>query len=209
MNQVELLNILKKFVPAGTEILCSKILIYYGIHLHISKPRKSKYGDYRPPVYGQKHRISLNNDLNEYAFLITFLHETAHLTNFMKNGLFVMPHGTEWKNEFKRVSTPFIDMNVMPSDVIYALKNYLSNPAASSCSDPLLFKTLRKYDKETNWMLVEEIPPQVPFVLQDGREFIKIEKHKTRFSCIEVISGKKFIIPGLMQCKPKIVRLNE
>jgi hypothetical protein len=56
----------------------------YRVHLTITKQRKSVLGDYRHPGRGANHRISINGNLNKYEFLITFLHELAHLLTFEK-----------------------------------------------------------------------------------------------------------------------------
>jgi hypothetical protein len=51
---------------------------------------------------------------------------------------------------------------------------------------------------------VEEIPMGLNFETQDGRVFKKLEKMRTRYRCTEIRSGKIFLVPGLMQCKPKV-----
>ncbi len=202
MKVDQLLHILKKYLPDGMEHYAAEILVHYKIQLHIKNPRSTKYGDYRAPLPGENHRISLNRDLNSYAFLITFMHEVAHLLNFEKFGHKVNPHGAEWKQYFQLVSKPVLEKKVLPHDVGYALSKYLINPAASSCSDPMLFRTLRKYDADSSWVLVEEIPMHAPFELQDGKQFVKIEKNRTRYTCKEIRSGRIYLVPGLAQCKP-------
>ena len=59
----------------------------------VKKSRSSKYGDYRPPLKGSNHLITINYDMNKYAFLITLVHEIAHLTNWNKHKDKVKPHG--------------------------------------------------------------------------------------------------------------------
>lgn len=201
MTRDQLTRILKKYLPEGMEHYASEILVYYKIQLHITKPRLSKYGDYTPPSPGENHRISLNKDLNPYAFLITFMHEVAHLLNFEKNGNRVNPHGNEWKQYFKSISQPVLEKQILPNDVGHALGRYLLNPAASSCSDPHLFRTLKKYDADQSWVLVEEIPMQNAFVMRDGRKFIKLNKNRTRYTCKEVSTGRIYLVPGLAQCR--------
>jgi hypothetical protein len=201
MTRTELENILKKFVPDGAEKYATDLLVRHKIQLHIKPPRSTKYGDYRPPLLGEDHRISLNRDLNQYAFMVTFLHEVAHLLNHELYRGRVMPHGAEWKKQFKVVSLPIFELNVLPVDVRNALGHYLSNPAASSCSDPQLFRTLRKYDPEGSALLVEEIPFHSRFKLQDGRQFLKISKNRTRYTCKEVSTGRIYLVPGLATCE--------
>ncbi|MCC7297671.1 MAG: SprT-like domain-containing protein [Bacteroidia bacterium] len=200
MTRGQLIQILQKFMPAGSLEYAADLLIRHQIQLHIKKPRATKYGDYRPPLPGEKHRISLNNDLNEYAFLVTFLHEVAHLLNFEKYGTKVSPHGLEWKHQFQRVSIPVFEANILPGDIRNSLGKYLGNPAASSCSDPQLFRTLRKYDNEKQ-VLVEELPLNTIFRMKDGREFIKLQKNRTRYTCKELRSGRVYLVPGLAACE--------
>jgi hypothetical protein len=91
-------------------------------------------------------------------------------------------------------------MQILPQDVRNSLARYLSNPAASSCSDPNLFRTLRKYDANPK-VLVEEIPMNTRFRMHDGREFIKGAKNRTRYTCREVSSGRIYLVPGLAHCE--------
>ncbi len=196
----ELLLILKKYLPEGSADYAHDLLWKYGIQLRIKKPRTTKLGDYRPPKPGEAHRISINKDLNQYAFLVTFLHETAHLINFDKRGFKVMPHGLEWKQEFQIVTKPMLSETILPKDVQHALDRYLKNPKASSCTDPYLFKTLRGYDqKPDHLVLVESIPFQTLFKTKDGRVFRKIDKLRSRFRCVEEKTGKIYLVPGLME----------
>jgi len=196
----ELLVILKKYLPEGSADYAHDILWKYGIQLRIKKPRATKLGDYRPPQPGEAHRISINKDLNKYAFLVTFLHETAHLINFEKRGFKVQPHGLEWKQEFQLVTKPMLHETILPNDVQNALHRYLKNPKASSCTDPFLFKTLRNYDDRPDYMvLLESIPLQTVFRTKDGRIFTKVEKMRSRYRCVENQTGKIYLVPGLLE----------
>ena len=200
MAHSELLVILKKYLPEGSADYAHDILWKYGIQLRIKKPRATKLGDYRPPQPGEAHRISINKDLNKYAFLVTFLHETAHLINFEKRGFKVQPHGLEWKQEFQLVTKPMLHETILPNDVQNALHRYLKNPKASSCTDPFLFKTLRNYDDRPDYMvLLESIPLQTVFRTKDGRIFTKVEKMRSRYRCVENQTGKIYLVPGLLE----------
>ena len=199
-----LLQTLEKYLPQGSAQYAHDLLWKYGIQLHIKKPRKTKLGDYRPPRTGEPHRISVNNDLNPYSFLITFLHETAHLINFEKNGHKVKPHGGEWKSEFYEVSKPILVDSYLPNDVLTAVSNYVKNPAASSCTSPELVRTLKQYDirKELH-LLVENIQEGAQFYIGD-RLFERGPKLRSRFRCKEIVTGKWYFVPGLMEVKPKL-----
>src|SRR5688572_6926605 len=129
---------LKPFLPAGTEQYVAEFLIEKVVHFTVTKDRKSKYGDYRQPYKGKPHLISVNGTLNKYAFLITTLHEMAHLTAYEKYRNSIPPHGPEWKQEFQEVFKPVMELNILPMDVTLAVRNYLKNLKASSCSDDAL-----------------------------------------------------------------------
>ena len=198
-----LLDTLNKYLPKDTAGYAHDILWKYGIQLHIKKPRKTKLGDYRPPRNGEPHRISINNNLNPYSFLVTFLHATAHLINFEKNGFKVAPHGVEWKFEFQSISKPIMSEDILPEDVTRAVNGYLSNPKASSCTSPELVRTLRRYDESIKTVLVEMLPEGAEFYIEN-RLFIRGAKLRSRYRCIEAARGKAFLVPALMEVIPKV-----
>ncbi|MBA4139226.1 MAG: SprT-like domain-containing protein, partial [Segetibacter sp.] len=166
----------------------------YKVHLTITRERKSILGDYRNAVNSRNHRISVNGNLNLYSFLITLLHELAHLLTFDKYGNRVQSHGKEWKSLFSQLLARFIKNKIFPADIEKELIASLSNPAASSCAEDGLMRVLRRYDsKPDGQMLVEEIPPQNLFKLKDGRVFKKGEKLRKRYRCEEVGSKKVYL----------------
>lgn len=168
----------------------------------ISGNRKSKFGDYRPPFAGKGHRISVNFNLNKYAFLITTVHEFAHLKTWTEHKGRVKPHGLAWKNNFKILMHPFFAMDFFPEDVKRAIASYLSNPGASSCSDLNLFRTLQKYDEiKENHMVIEHLPEKALFSISSGRIFKKGEKLRKRYRCVEESSGRVYLFNPLAEVK--------
>src|ERR1700750_1178375 len=89
---------LQDYLPVGTYDAVIDFLNKYRVHLTVSRERKSILGDYRHRTQADNHRISINGNLNKYAFLITLLHELAHLLTFEQFGNRVMSHGKEWKH---------------------------------------------------------------------------------------------------------------
>src|SRR5690606_28997724 len=120
-------NKLKNFVPPGTELMLAGWIVKFGVRFKISKPRATKLGDFRPAINGKPHRISVNGNLNQYAFLITSMHEFAHLGCWLKHKNQVAPHGEEWKEIFKVILTPLISNDVFPEDIKNALLQYIKN----------------------------------------------------------------------------------
>ncbi len=197
MTKVELEQKIRKFVPDGTETYVVELLIRYKVQLKLNKPRSSKYGDYRSPMRSDNyHRITVNKDLNPYAFLTTFLHEVAHLTAFEKFRDKIDPHGKEWKEEFKILLHPVVMHHQLPDDIHKALKHYMHDPSASSCSDKGLMKVLALYDKDHKAFL-EQIPEGSHFRLETGRVFIKGKKLRSWYQCFELPNKKEYRISGI------------
>ena len=190
---------LEPFLPQFTEKYVAKFLIKKVVHFTVSKKRISKYGDYRQPFKGKPHRISVNGDLNQYAFLITTLHEMAHLTTFEKYGNSVPPHGNHWKKEFQIITAPILEKNILPVDITLALKNYLINAKASSCSDDKLNRVLRRYDKNRG-ITLEELIFGDSFEL-NGRIYVKGKKLRKRYECEDPNTEKRYRILGLAEVK--------
>ena len=194
---------LQFYLPAGSFEDVLYYLQHYQVHLTISRKRQSILGDYRHAHSDKNHRISVNGNLNTYAFLITLLHELAHLFTYEKFGHRVQAHGREWKDEFGKILAKFILKKIFPPDIEKALLNTLKNPAASSCGDEKLLRVLHHYDKkEVGLQLVEQLTEGALFVIKGGRIFKKGEKIRKRFKCVEVKTGRFFLFNAMYEVQP-------
>lgn len=193
-------EILSKYIPLTAAPLVAKWIDFYKCDFKISRSRNSKFGDYRPPQRGHGHKISVNYNLNTYAFLVTTVHEFAHLVTWKEFEQSAKPHGIEWKQNFKRMMQPFFDMEVFPEKIKIAVSNYLENPAASSCSDTNLFKALSAFDeKPAGAFTVEQLNENDIFVLKNGRTFKKLAKIRKRYRCVEVKSGLIYLFSPIAE----------
>lgn len=177
--------ILKRFLPANSlDMVCDSIK-NENINLRITASRSTRLGDFRPPKQsGDPFRISLNHDLNPYQFLITFVHELAHLKVFQQYKNKVKAHGHEWKQWFQVLMTPYFDSAIFPTDLRDELVRYLNNPKASSGSDLSLTRCLQHYDtKQRTNPTVEEIAIGTVFKIPNGRTFRKGERLRKRYKC--------------------------
>ncbi|HAO47086.1 MAG TPA: SprT-like domain-containing protein [Ferruginibacter sp.] len=191
---------LQSYLPPGTFDDVLYYLQHYKVHLTITRQRQSILGDYRHAFDGRAHRISVNGNLNPYAFLITLLHELAHLFTYEQYGHRVQAHGKEWKNEFSKVLAKFLLKKVFPADIEKALMNTLQNPAASSCGDEKLLRVLHHYDvKKEGTHLVEQIPEGAHFIIKGGRVFQRGEKIRKRYKCTEVKTGKVYLFSAVYE----------
>ena len=185
---------LQNYLPPGTGDAVMSYLHQYKVHLTVSKERKSILGDYRHRTSHSNHRISVNGNLNHYSFLITLLHELAHLLTFEQYGNRVQAHGKEWKTIYGKMLRQFVQHKIFPGDIEKELMQSLKNPAASSCAEDGLLRVLRKYDaKESHHRLLEELVANSLFRIHDGRVFQKGEKLRKRFKCKEVKTGKLYL----------------
>ena len=185
---------LKTYLPEGSFDDVLYYLQHYKVHLTITRERKSVLGDYRNSFADKNHRISVNGNLNKYSFLITLLHELAHLFTYERFGHRVQAHGAEWKNEFSKILAQFLLKKVFPPDIDRALLKTLQNPAASSCADVSLLRVLYQYDdKKEGVVLVEAIPDGKSFKIKDGKIFRRVERIRKRIKCVEVSTGKVYL----------------
>lgn len=199
---------LQDFLPEGSFELVIPYFQKYPVQLKITKARKTIRGDYRHPVPGKPlHRISVNGTLNSYSFLITLLHEIAHLLAYIEFQNRIPPHGKEWKSLFKQVLSDFINKEFFPHEVEMALKKSLQNLKATTCSDIDLDRALKKYDlRKTHILLLEDIPDNSCFQIEDGRAFQKIEKLRTRYKCKELKTGRLYFVSGRAEVRKIEVR---
>lgn len=191
---------LRSYLPSGTFYDVLYYLQHYKVHLTITGQRQSILGDYRHAFADKAHRISVNGNLNQYAFLITLLHELAHLFTYEQYGHRVQSHGREWKTEFSKILAKFLLQKVFPSDIEKALMNTLQNPAASSCGDEKLLRVLHNYDEKKDGIhLVEQIPEGTLFVIKGGRIFKRGGKIRKRYKCTEVKTGKVYLFSAVYE----------
>ena len=184
---------LRNYLPPGTYEPVLHYLNQYKVHLTIARERKSILGDYRHRTHHANHRISVNSNLNVYSFLITLLHELAHLLTFEQFGNRVQSHGREWKMIYAQLLDQFLKNKKFPADIESELLLSLRNPAATSCAEDDLLRVLRRYDKNKGLPMVEELPQQALFRTGDGRIFRKGKKLRKRYQCMEISTGRLYL----------------
>ncbi|MEM7551664.1 MAG: SprT-like domain-containing protein [Bacteroidota bacterium] len=193
------LRVFQKFVPKEAAAYCHKLWNENGFEIKIVKGRNTKLGDFRYDPEIKKYAISVNNNLNSYAFLITYIHEVAHYFTYLKYKNAVKPHGEEWKQMFKKLLVPMIQKEIFPDSVQKALSKHLRNPKAATCSDPDLYKALKTFDVNgSDIQLLSHLKSGEAFRF-NGRDFKKISKRRTRSLCSEIKTGKQYLIPEIAE----------
>lgn len=183
---------ISQYIPEASKEKVFQLLEQDNLTVLVKKERKTRHGDYRKLPNG-KHQITVNGSLNKYRFLITLIHEIAHLEAYKKFGKFIKPHGVEWKRTFQYLMLPFLNPEVFPSEILPILANHFKNPKASSDTDVQLAYALKQFDANTDKTFIFEIPLQSTFKIYNGRIFKKLKKRRTRYECVEVSTGKIYL----------------
>jgi len=197
------LEALKAYLPDGAFEPVVHLINQYKVHLTVTKARKSVLGDYRHAALGANHKISVNGNLNKYEFLITLLHELAHLLCFEQFKNRVEPHGKEWKNIYSLLLSKFMSLGIFPLDIQKSLQKTLLNPAATANGETALLLVLRKYDavKKEGHTFVAHLPEGTLFESLKGKIFRRGKKRRIRIECIEVATGQLYSFSALTEVK--------
>ncbi|RKN78625.1 SprT-like domain-containing protein [Ulvibacterium marinum] len=184
---------LKKYLPERAVTPCLQLIQKTGVHLKITNHRVTRHGDYRRLPNGL-HQITINATLNPYRFLITLIHEIAHLVAFEKYGRRIKPHGLEWKRTFQYLMLPFIRPEIFPSKLLPILAKHFKNPKASSDTDAHLSLALKQFDiGHADKTYIFQLPLGSIFRIYNGKLFKKGNKRVKRYECVEIDTDKVYL----------------
>ena len=198
---------LRPRLPAAAADYVAEVIRAHRCEVRLSRPRRTKLGDHRPPGRARpRHRITINDDLNPYAFLTTLLHEVAHAATWERHRRrwrMPRPHGPEWQREFAALLEPVVTAAILPADVRDALAGAMRGAAAASCSDRRLALTLAGYDRpRPGLVLVEDLAPGTLFRTDCGTVFRAGSIVRTRRQCFETRTGAEYRVHGLARVEP-------
>jgi SprT protein len=196
MKAEPIIKILQEHVPAEAVEYCFQLWKESPFELKITRSRNTKVGDFTSKGSKSHPRITLNNDLNPYLFLQTYVHEVAHLRVYLKSGNRVDPHGEEWKTTFTDLMIPIMWETIFPEDVLHELRRHMINPKASSFADSKLIEAFRKYDKGASKFIVLSSLPEGSIFQFQGRYFKKGKLRRTRVICVEMKSKRSYLVPA-------------
>ena len=185
-------EILGKYIPDQAVEPVFELIKALGVHLKIVDERVTRHGDYRRLADGG-HQITVNTNLNTYRFLITLIHEIAHLVAFQKYGARIKPHGKEWKYTFQNLMLPFIRPEIFPKKILPVIANHFKNPKASSDTDAKLSLALKEFDPSNDKNYIFEIPEGSYFKIYNGKIFKKGARRVKRYECIETATGRIYL----------------
>ena len=185
-------DILTTYIPRVAVQPAFELIKANNVHLKIVNERVTRHGDYRKLPDGS-HQITVNANLNPYRFLITLVHEIAHLVAFHKYGRLIKPHGKEWKYTFQTLMSPFLRPEIFPNSLLPLLAIHFKNPKATSDTDTRLALALKQFDPPNDKNYIFEIPPGGEFRLYNGKVFKRGNKRVKRYECVEVSTGRMYL----------------
>lgn len=198
MNSIR--ECLSNYLPANTLDLVCSYIPSKNLEISIVHDRITKLGDFRPASFiCNHHKISVNGGLNPYSFLITLLHEIAHLYVFDKYGHRAKAHGCEWQLEYTGLIMPILEQHLLPDDLHHVLFHHFPFPSASSNTDLDLVRVLRNYDNPSVSRLTLQEISMGDFFSFHGTIYQKIKKLRTFNHCIRVADNKPFRIHSLAE----------
>jgi hypothetical protein len=194
---------LAAYLPVGSFEPVVSYLHQYKVHLTVTKQRKSVLGDYRHAGWGGNHRISINGNLNKYEFLITLLHELAHLLTYEQYRNKVDAHGKEWKYCYSQLLIVFVQLKIFPPEVEKALQKSISNPSATANGETALLLVLRSFDaiKKEGHSTVAELSEGDLFQTEKGKIFRRGSVRRKRIECLEIKTGLLYIFSPITLVK--------
>jgi hypothetical protein len=192
---------LGEHLPEKTVDYVHHLFSTYPCDFKIVPPRKGKLGDCRYPIQGGNAQITVNGDLPKLQFLITTIHEFAHLKTFIEKGRRVAPHGAEWKQNYVLLFEPILNELHLEVDEILVLRQHLSSPTASSCNDPALSDFFNsEQHAEPNSDLLKNLPDGSLFEF-NGKKYIKGNRVQKKFIIYAAESHRDFRLSGLANVK--------
>lgn len=180
----------QNFIPEKAIPFVQFLIDEHSFELKIVNQRQTKHGDFRKLANG-KYQITVNNNLNEYQFLLTLVHEIAHHVTHQKFGR-VQPHGKEWKAVFQHLMLPFLRPEIYPKEMLPFLANYLKNPKASTDSDTKLSLALREFKAEEGKTFIFQIPVNHYFSYKNII-YKKGNLRRTRVECLNMNNKKVYL----------------
>lgn len=193
MQAAELATLLNRHIPGPAVGYCLNLWQETPFQFKLRASRTTKLGDFtcrpgRPPL------ITVNADSPPFLFLITYVHEVAHLRVHNRFGWNTAPHGKEWKESFRVLCNPLLQLGVFPPELASALQSHLQNPTASSLTDVTLTRALRQTDpRTTQALLLSDLPAGSRFQIR-GRWFQKGEHKRKRVLCRDLATRRNYLI---------------
>jgi len=178
-------KVLSDYVPQDSLNYFVSFFMSHKVSLKIVRDRRTRLGCFVRKRYALPI-ISINNGLNKYYFAIVLAHEIAHYLSWNnQKHKRLLPHGKEWKDEFKNQLIQLIDLKTFPVEIEKLLNNYMLTNFSSSKAEFELNYNLKKHqNKNENTVLLADVEEGQEF-MYNGMRFKKLNTKTHRCSCIK------------------------
>lgn len=178
------------YIPEKAIPIVQYLIEQNNFTLKIVNERTTKHGDFRKLPNG-KFQITINNNLNQYQFLLTLIHEIAHHVAHEKFGR-IQAHDKEWKTVFQHLMLPFLHPEIYPKEILGHLASYLKNPKASTDADAKLSLALRGNEAESGKLFVFNISSGGFFEFKNSI-YKRGNQRRTRIECQNIKTKKMYL----------------
>lgn len=187
-------RIFQEHLPPAAVGYCVELFHRFDFDFRLRKSRMTKVGDFKARP-GHRPVVTVNHDLLPSLFLLTYVHEVAHVQVFRERGPRAEPHGEVWKGAFRSLLAPVLTEENFPMPVFPVLVAHMANPMASTFSDTRVTAAFRALDpRQAGAIRVADLPVGSVFSLR-GRLFRKGEPKRSRALCQELKSRKRYLVP--------------
>ncbi len=200
-DKKKLYQILIAHVPENAVHYCLDLWTAIPFNFKVSKKRNTKLGDYRYDHRNGSHSISVNFDLNPFSFLITYIHEVAHLITTERFGRKTQAHGKEWRSNFKELIEPVLTDLIFPIEILLPLKKHMQKPKASTYADGILVQILRKFDEHQEDQTTLADLDEGDIFEFNNRVYTKLNLRRTRVLCRQEDTSRKYLISKMAMVK--------
>lgn len=167
-----------------------------GLELKLSNRRSSRMGSYLRCRDG-RHIITMNTNQGKYSFLITLLHELAHLQVSLERNARHTPHGKEWKSKFSELLLRTVAADALPQKIKDVLMMIAQSPRSTHFYDEKISSALLGFDPGANpGILLCDLPEGSRFRMMNGKIYVKGNRIRTRYRCRLEGSQSCFLVGG-------------
>ena len=178
--------------PEWVILYCGRLKRRYPFEFYLENSRMTKLGDFSHRTQTEPYKITLNRDLGKSQTLITLVHEIAHRVTAEVHGRRVQPHGSKWKEQFRRLMRPLLNTEVFRPSVLSPLQRHLENPMSTTFSDPILIKALHNR-MQKGQLFLSDIVVGRAFSF-NGKHFKKLATQRTNVLCRELGTRTDYLI---------------
>ena len=187
-------QILQNYLPDSAFPYLKIWFASHQVHLHISRSRNSKLGDYQRLNDGS-HKITINHNLQPELFFFVLTHELAHLIAFYNfKTKRIAPHGSEWKSTFREMLME--SLNAYSEELKPHIIQFSKSPKANFMASGPIVKFFHKNDLSGDETFIESLEVEDSFFYKKHIYAIR-QKLKKNYLCENLTNGKKYIFKPL------------